>query len=84
LCFFTADSLVLTGNRDLAVQFPVRVAHLSSIAVPPLICVRTSTSIAFFVPAPTPQQLARQYELIDDLPLVDLEHAKAAALNSLR
>jgi hypothetical protein len=35
LCFFTADSLVLTENRDRAVQFPVRVAHLSSIAVAP-------------------------------------------------
>ena len=33
---FTADSLVLTENRDRAVQFPVRVAHLSSIAVAPL------------------------------------------------
>jgi hypothetical protein len=28
--------------------------------------------------------IARQSELIDDLPLVDLEHAKAAALNSFR
>jgi hypothetical protein len=35
LCFFTADSLVLTENRDRAVQFPGTVAHLSSIAVAP-------------------------------------------------